>query len=139
MSRNLSRIMLTLVACLIGAAYSHGQNFGRTVQAQVAQPTQAAGGVFSGGGGADNYFSYFGGPQHPDPESHKLNQEEHELAQQAAQLSRQLGEAENTGDRDKLKTQLGELLGKQFDVQRQNGESRRSRKSRNASVSSASN
>ncbi len=125
MSRNVSRITLSLVACLLGAAFVYGQNFGQPTQPpQVAQPPQAAGGVFSGGGGgADNYFSYFGGPQYPpDPRGHKLNQEEHELAQQAAELTRQLGEAENTGDRDKLKTQLGELLGKQFDVQRQRRE-----------------
>jgi hypothetical protein len=115
MSRNLSRITLALVACLIGAAFVYGQNF------QKGPP---------GGGGADNFYAPHagGGTVALDPwgdEAHarnKLNQEEHDLAQQAEEIARRLGAAENTGDRDQLRTELRELLGKQFDIQRQRRE-----------------
>jgi hypothetical protein len=41
--------------------------------------------------------------------------EEANLAHEAEQLARQLGEAKSDTDRDKLKTKLGEVLEKQFD------------------------
>jgi hypothetical protein len=41
--------------------------------------------------------------------------EEANLAQEADQLTRQLGEAKSDGERDKIKTKLGEILQKQFD------------------------
>jgi hypothetical protein len=42
--------------------------------------------------------------------------EELTLARQAADLVRQLGEAKNDNDRDKLKAKLSEVLEKQFDL-----------------------
>jgi hypothetical protein len=41
--------------------------------------------------------------------------EESNLAHEANQLARQLGEAKSDADRDKLRTRLGEVLEKQFD------------------------
>jgi hypothetical protein len=41
--------------------------------------------------------------------------DEANLAHEADQLARQLGESKSDTDRDKLKTKLGEVLGKQFD------------------------
>jgi hypothetical protein len=41
--------------------------------------------------------------------------EEANLAHQAEQLARQLGEAKSDSDRSKIRTQLGEVLEKQFD------------------------
>jgi hypothetical protein len=131
MSRNVSRLTFAILACLLGAGYSHGQ----TVQAQppqLAQPPAsagggnvfiasppAAGGFVRGGGGADVFWA---APHDGDPEMQKLNQEERDLARQADELARKLGGADNTGDRDKLRTDLREVLGKQFDIQRQRRE-----------------
>jgi hypothetical protein len=44
-----------------------------------------------------------------------IEPDEANLAHEADRLARQLGEAKSDTDRDKLKTQLGEVLGKQFD------------------------
>jgi hypothetical protein len=146
MSRNISRITLTLVASLLGAAFVYGQNFGQAVpppaqppaggqisaQAQLVQPPAgggggsiyvaappAAGGIVARSGGADIHWA---GSHDADPEVQKLNHEERELARQADDISRRLGDAENTGDRDKLRTELREVLGKQFDIQRERRE-----------------
>jgi hypothetical protein len=48
--------------------------------------------------------------------------EEAKLAPLADQLVRQLGEAKSDADRDKLKSQLGELLDKQFDLRQKRHE-----------------
>jgi flagellar motility protein MotE (MotC chaperone) len=124
MSRNVSRLTFTLVACLVGAAYSHGQNIapGQPFQAQVAAPPAAGGIIAQGGGGNVFYAPAFPNPHDGDPEMQKLNQEERGLARQADELARRLGDAENTGDRDKLRTELREVLGKQFDLQRERRE-----------------
>jgi hypothetical protein len=49
--------------------------------------------------------------------------EEANLAREADQLARQLGEAKSDSDRDKLKTRLGEVLEKQFDQRQRRHES----------------
>jgi hypothetical protein len=59
------------------------------------------------------YFSPalgFGGAQ---------SQEEGTLSNQASKLARQLGSAKADGDREKLKTELGTILEKQFELRQQ--------------------
>jgi hypothetical protein len=57
-----------------------------------------------------------------DPEMSKLIQAEHELDRQSDDLVKQYGGTEDYTQREKLRTQLRELLVKQFDAQQQRRE-----------------
>jgi hypothetical protein len=57
------------------------------------------------------------GPGEDDPEMSKLIQAEHELDRQSDDLVKQYGATEDYSQREKLRTQLRELLVKQFDAQ----------------------
>jgi hypothetical protein len=69
---------------------------------RVAVPTTKGGYTTLYSAGPQNYYYSFT----PD---------EHQFSQQAEQLARQLSEAKSDGDRDKIKSQLSEVLEKQFD------------------------
>jgi hypothetical protein len=103
--------------------------------APVPVPPQAGGfirAVGPGGGGGIVYqagpgwggeMGGFGlGPGQDDPELSKLIQTEHELVRQSDDLVRQYSATEDYGQREKLRTQLRELLGKQFVAQQQRRE-----------------
>jgi hypothetical protein len=62
------------------------------------------------------------GPGEDDPEMSKLIQSEHELDRQSDDLVKQYGSTEDYSQREKLRTQLRELLVKQFDAQQQRRE-----------------
>jgi hypothetical protein len=76
----------------------------------------------AGPGWAGDMVGYGLGPGHDDPELSKLIQSEHELDRQSDDLVRQYGATEDYTQREKLRTQLREVLGKQFVAQQQRRE-----------------
>jgi hypothetical protein len=101
----------------------------------VPVPPQGGGFIRAGGpGGAGGIFYQAGpgwggemggfglGSGQDDPEMAKLIQSEHELARQSDDLVRQYGDNEDYAGREKLRTQLRDLLIKQFNVQQERRE-----------------
>ena len=105
--------------------------------APVGQPPQAGlirfggpgagGGAFvyggqqGGFGGGDFGFSGYG-PGQPDEEMQKLMQSENELSHESNELMGKYTSLEDETQRQQLKASLREVLGKQFDAQRQRRE-----------------
>jgi hypothetical protein len=86
-------------------------------------PGGGGGIVYQAGPGWGGQMGGFGfGPAQDDPEMSKLMQAEHELEHESHELVRQFGETEDYQKREKLRTQMRELLAKQFDIQRQRRE-----------------
>ena len=67
-------------------------------------------------------FTFGAGPGHDDPEAEKLTRSEHELDQQTRELIAKYAETEDNQVREKAKTQLREMLLKQFTLQNQRRE-----------------
>lgn len=83
-------------------------------------PNGAGWGNFFNNNGAGNWL--YGVPVDNDPEMAKLAESETELAHNADGILSQYIAAEKADDQKRLKTELRDMLAKQFDVQRQRRE-----------------